>query len=111
MLGLKPCASSFQSVGDEVWKTGRPDAQGLCLEVSCGAVLAFQHKRLTDGLPILPRALLKAGEGSEDAPGLPERRLGAQVESEHTSVGLNSKVGEVHMTGTGGIVVPGSARS
>lgn len=58
------------------------------------------------------QALLKAGEVSEDAPELPERRLGAQVQSEHTSVGLNSRVGEVHMTGTGRVVVvPESACS
>lgn len=39
-------------------------------------------------------------------------RLGAQVESEYTSVGLNSRLDEVHMAGMGGIaVVPGSACS
>lgn len=80
----------------------------LCLEVSFGAVLVFQHEQLTDGCPISSKALLKAGEGSEDAPELPERKLAAQV----ISVGLNSRVGAVYIAGTGGIfMVPGSACS
>lgn len=47
------------------------------LGVSIGAVFAFQDKQLTAVGPICSKALLKAEEGSDDAPGPPERRLGA----------------------------------